>query len=135
LNQTPESSQTEYLSRGYSNVRRTESQTLTTSGTDDETLQSVLQHSYRKQLFETLQHALQEGYHGVDVVHLEVQSLNGFKRNLWQATKWNTEPLSTPDDSGQRYDFRYYDHASLLVTLSDGDWPEDEGDRKSLSQN
>jgi hypothetical protein len=38
------------------------------------------------------------------------------------------------EDSGQRYDFRYYDHASLLVTLSDGDWPGNEGDGKSHSQ-
>lgn len=115
----PESSQTERLPREYSDVHRTESQTLTTRGTDDETLQSVLEHSYQKQLFETLQHALRDGYNGVDVVHLEVQSLNGFGLDVWQAMKWDTEPQATPEDSCQRYDFRYYDHASLLASLSD----------------
>lgn len=126
-NQILDPGQTERPSREYPNVRRTDSQTLTTRGTDDETLQSVLQHSYQKRLFETLQHALRTGYNGVDVVHREMQSLNGFGLQVWQATKWETESRSTPEDSCQRYDFRYYDHVSLLASLSDEEWPGTEG--------
>lgn len=133
-NQILDSGQTERPSREYPNVRRTDSQTLTTGGTDDDTLQSVLEHSYQKRLFETLQHALQDGYNGVDVVHLELQSLNGCGQHVWQATKWETEPRSTPEDSCQRYDFRYYDNASLLASLSDGEWPGTEGRETFNSQ-
>lgn len=53
--------------------------------------------------------------------------MNELGLDVWQATRWETEPRSTPEDRNQRYDFRYYDRASLLATLSDGEWPGTEG--------
>lgn len=53
--------------------------------------------------------------------------MNELGLDVWQATRWETEPRSTPEDRHQRYDFRYYDRASLLATLSDGELPGTEG--------
>jgi hypothetical protein len=127
-NQTPDSRQTERLPREYSDVHGIDSQPLTTTETDEETLASGLQHSYQNRLVETLQQAIRNGYDGVDVSHLELQSMNGRQLDVWQATKWETEPPSPVEDSYHRYDFRYYDHASLLANLSHGEWPGNKGD-------
>lgn len=126
-NRTPDSRRPERPLGDRSEVHRTDGQSLTTSETDDETPQSVLGRLYRKRLLETLQRAVRNGYNGVDVVHLELQSMNGLGLDVWQATRWETEPQSTPEDHHQRYDFRYYDRASLLASLSDGEWPGTEG--------
>jgi hypothetical protein len=83
--------------------------------------------AYARKLKETLRRAIDDGYDGVDVVHDEVEFLfEGPRTSAWRAKKWCDEPSSTPDESYQRYDFRYYDRESLLRFLETEEWPEDE---------
>lgn len=90
-----------------------------------ETLHSALVRSYRKRLFETLRRAVRNGSNGIDIVHLELQQRsNDCGLDVWQATEWETEPPTPPEDRGRRYDFRYYDRKKLLDCLSRGEWPD-----------
>ncbi|KYH24607.1 hypothetical protein HAPAU_35900 [Halalkalicoccus paucihalophilus] len=89
----------------------------------DEAISCLLHQSYRKQLVETVQKALQNGYAGIDIQCLIHQSGRGVELILWQAHYWDSEPIDVGEEWFERYDFRFYDRETLCERLSRGELP------------
>lgn len=86
----------------------------------------MMESAYARNLREILKRAVRDGYDGVDVVHDEIEILfEGPRTSTWRAEKWRDEP-PTPSDGYRRYDFRYYDRASLLYFFEHEEWPEND---------
>lgn len=86
----------------------------------------TMESAYARNLREILKRAVRDGYDGVDIVHDEVEILfEGPRTSTWRAEKWRDEPPTS--DGCRRYDFRYYDRASLLYFFEHEEWPENDG--------
>lgn len=97
-------------------------------GGERDAVRRVVRRSYVETLREALVRALEEGYAGADVVHLEAEGLSPRSRSdVWQVRKWTESPPTSPREHRLRYDFRYYDRERLVTALEDG------GDRSSVT--
>lgn len=89
-------------------------------GDERDAVGRVVRRSYGEALREALVRALEEGYAGADVVHLEVEGLPRSRSDVWQVRKWTESPPASPREHRLRYDFRYYDRERLVTALEDG---------------
>lgn len=87
-------------------------------GDTRDTVSYVVYHLYVETLRKTLIRALQQGYAGVDIIHLKIEGLSPHsKLDIWEAQKWTEEPPEFRPEHSRRYDFRYYDRERLVAVL------------------
>jgi hypothetical protein len=107
-----------------SNIDESISRGIATEERMDNTVSRVVAHSFKETLKETLCQALQDGYNGVDISHIEIEGLSTHsKLDVWQVTKWHEEPPECPGEYCRRYDFRYHDRERLFKDIKYGGWP------------
>lgn len=95
---------------------------ITTDGSRCSPIRQVMTCLYENALRETLCQAIQDGYAGVDVSHIEIECLSTHSTlDVWQARTWHKEPSERPNNHGRRYDFRYYDREQLLKDIKHGE--------------
>ncbi len=79
--------------------------------------------SFEETLRETLCKAIQNGYDGVDISHIEIEGLSTHsKLDVWRVNRWSDEPEQS-DQYCRRYDFRYYDRERLHQEIQYRGWP------------
>lgn len=84
----------------------------------------IVDRQYGRTLRNAVERAIEEGYNGVDVSHIELECLSRrSKMDVWQMQKWHEEPPEPPAEHGTRFDFRYYDRRALLQALKYGERP------------
>lgn len=107
-----------------SNITESVSRRAVTKEKACSTVSKVVADSFKETLQETLCQALQDGYNGVDISHIEIEGFSTHsKLDVWQADKWHKEPPEQSREHCQRYDFRYYDRKRLFENIKYCEWP------------